>query len=137
MARILIVDDDEAVLRATTMVLEANRFEVVAVGSGAAAIAAVKSTAFDAAIVDLFMPGMDGLKTTEALHAIQPSLPVIAASGFMFGGTFGGTRPAMPNFGEMATQAGAVATLYKPFRPAGLLNAVRSAIASGHQDHIV
>ena len=78
---------------------------------------------------------MDGLKTTEAIHAIQPSLPVIAASGFMFGGTFGGTQPAMPNFDEMAKQAGAVATLYKPFRPAGLLNAVRSAIASA-QDRI-
>jgi DNA-binding response OmpR family regulator len=35
----------------------------------------------------------------------------------------------MPNFQPMASEAGAVATLYKPFRPAELLDAIRKALA--------
>jgi CheY-like chemotaxis protein len=130
MARILIVDDEEAVLRATRILLEAKGFDVVTVCNGESAVEAVKGQSFDVAIVDLFLPGMDGLKTTETIRAINPSLPVIAASGFMFNRAFGGTRPDMPQFDEMAKQAGAFATLYKPFRPADLLCALKAAMAA-------
>jgi len=84
MARILIVDDDEAVRKATMIVLEAGGFEVVAVESGPSGFDAIKVGAFDAVIVDLFMPGMDGLETTRAIHQHSPSLPIIAVSGFLF-----------------------------------------------------
>jgi CheY-like chemotaxis protein len=137
MPRILIVDDDQAVLRATTIMLEANGFDVITVADGPAAIEALKAWTFDAAVVDLFMPGMDGLKTTEALHAAVPSLPIIAASGFLYNSTFGSTGPAMPNFDPMAKQAGAVAAVYKPFRPADLLRALETAIAAPAKNQVV
>lgn len=124
MACILIIDDDEAVRNATKIVLEANGFEVVAVADGKSGISKIKDRRFDLIIVDLFMPGMDGLATTRAIHQLNPLVPIISASGFMFGGSC----PEMPNFQAMAAEAGAISTLYKPFRPKELLQAVRNAI---------
>jgi CheY-like chemotaxis protein len=124
MPRILIIDDDAAVRRATTIMLEARGFEIVAVESGQAGVDAVKAGAFDAVIVDLFMPGMDGLAATRAIHQDSPATPIIAVSGFMFQGRC----PAMPDFHPMATEAGAVASLYKPLRPNELVQAITDAI---------
>jgi CheY-like chemotaxis protein len=130
MARILIVDDDEAVRRATLIMLEARGFEVVAVDNGQAGVDAVKADSFDAVIVDLFMPGMDGLATTRAIHQHSLTTPIIAVSGFMFHGRC----PAMPDFHPMATEAGAVASLYKPLRPNELVQAITSAMrATAHR----
>jgi CheY-like chemotaxis protein len=124
MPRILIIDDDDAVRRATTIMLEARGFAIVAVESGQLGLDAVKAGAFDAVIVDLFMPGMDGLATTRAIHQESPSTPIIAVSGFMFQGRC----PAMPDFHPMATEAGAVASLYKPLRPNELVQAITDAM---------
>jgi CheY-like chemotaxis protein len=125
MTRILLIDDDDAVRKATTILLSAQGFDVVAAEGGHAGVAAIQATAFDLVIVDLFMPGMDGLQTIEAIRRVQPAIPVIAVSGFMFGGDV----PEMPNFASMMAEAGAVSTLYKPFRPAELMQAIQSAMA--------
>jgi CheY-like chemotaxis protein len=124
MACILIIDDDEAVRSATKIALDANGFDVVAVADGKSGVSAIKDRQFDAVIVDLFMPGMDGLETTKAIRKLSPLVPIIAVSDFMFGGKC----PEMPNFQEMAAEAGALSTLYKPFRPKELLQAVQKAI---------
>ena len=124
MARILVIDDDAAVRSATKIALEVSGFEVVAVADGKSGIDAIQEQKFDVVIVDLFMPGMDGLTTTTAIRKINPLMPIITASGFMFGGAC----PEMPNFQAMAEEAGATAALYKPFRPKELLQAVQKAI---------
>jgi CheY-like chemotaxis protein len=124
MARILVIDDDEAVRRATVIMLEARGFEVVAVENGQSGVDAIKARPFDAVIVDLFMPGMDGLATTRTIHEHSPATPIIAVSGFMFRERC----PTMPDFHPMATEAGAVATLYKPLRPNELVQAISSAM---------
>jgi CheY-like chemotaxis protein len=124
MARILIIDDDEAVRRTAKIVLGANGFDAVVVADGKSGIDAIEELHFDAVIVDLFMPGMDGLETTKAIRELSPQLPIIAASGFMFGGSC----PEMPHFQEIAREAGAISTLYKPFRAKDLLQAIQKAI---------
>ena len=126
MARILIIDDDEAVRRATVIMLEAGGFDVVAVENGPAGVEAVKAWPFDAVIVDIFMPGMDGFATTRAIHQLSPAMPIIAVSGFMFQGRC----PTMPDFHPMAIEAGAIATLYKPLQPNELVRALTEAIGS-------
>lgn len=125
MTRILLIDDDDAVREATEMLLKAKGFDVVAVHNGKAGVEAVKAGAFDVAIVDLFMPDMDGLETTKAMRQHAPTLAVIAVSGFMLGGD---RLLEMPNFDAMANEAGAVSTLYKPFRPDALLRAIETAL---------
>jgi two-component system, OmpR family, response regulator MtrA len=126
MMSILIVDDDEAVRSATTILLNANGFEVVAVADGNAGIATVKSRHFDVAIIDLFMQGMDGLETTKGIRQYNANIPIIAASGFMLKGE----TLEMPEFEAMAREAGATATIYKPFRPKVLLQAIQDALTT-------
>jgi CheY-like chemotaxis protein len=124
MARILVIDDEPLVCKTADAILAAHGFEVVTATDGRSGVEAVKSGAYDLVIVDLFMPGMDGLQTTAAIREHYPTVPVIAASGFMFGEFC----PKMPNFDAMAAEAGATMTLYKPFRQAELLRAVRTAM---------
>jgi CheY-like chemotaxis protein len=124
MTRILIIDDDQAVRTATKIALGASGFDVVAVADGKSGLAEVAKQHFDVVIVDLFMPGMDGLETTKAIRNLSPRVPIITASGFMFGGKC----PEMPLFQELAEEAGAISTLYKPFRPKELLQAVQKAL---------
>src|SRR5690349_1498674 len=101
MARILVIDDEPLVRKTVQVMLTAHGFEVVTAADGQSGLDAVKAGAFDLAIVDVFMPGMDGLQTTAAIRRHCPTLPVIAASGFMLGDA----RPNMPNFDAMATEA--------------------------------
>jgi CheY-like chemotaxis protein len=126
MARILIIDDDEGVRRAATILLEANGFDVDSAADGVSGLEIVKSYKFDLVIVDLFMAGMNGLETTKAIRKYSPDMPIIAASGFMFGGAC----PEMPDFEAMTAEAGAISTLYKPFRPKEFLLAIQNAIGA-------
>lgn|SRR5262245_20170423 len=128
--RVLVIDDDEIVAETTKTILEAERYEVVVAEHGKAGIETMRSERFDLAIVDLFMPGIDGLATTKALRLINPAMPVIAISGFMFPGEC----PQMPQFSSMAKEAGALATLYKPFRRHELRAVIRTVIGGGLAD---
>jgi CheY-like chemotaxis protein len=119
--RVLVIDDDRHVAETTKIMLEAEHYEVVVAEHGRAGLEVMRSGHFDLAIVDLFMPGMDGLATTKALRRIDPTMPVIAISGFMFRGEC----PDMPQFSAMAKEAGALATLYKPFRRHELMDVIR------------
>ena len=125
MRRVLVIDDDKLVREMARILLNAQGYDVVLADGGAAGIEAARANQFDVVIVDLFMPDIDGLKVMGAIRQSNPDMPMIAASGFMFDGTC----PPMPNFEIMAEEAGAVATLYKPFRPAALLQAVERALS--------
>ncbi len=124
MPSIMIIDDDKLVRETTMILLRAKGYAVDAAADGKSGIEAIRAGRFDLVIVDLFMPGMDGLKVIEAIRQSHPSIPVIAASGFMFVGEC----PQMPSFESIAKEAGANSTLYKPFRPADVLQAVEQAI---------
>src|SRR5882672_7090448 len=100
MARILVVDDDKAVRTAIQMVLEHQGFDVVVAEDGSSGIAAIQGEKFEVVIVDIFMPGMDGLETIRMFNRHAPSVPVIAISGFLFRDS---SHPA-PDFLAMATK---------------------------------
>ncbi|HLH97604.1 MAG TPA: response regulator [Xanthobacteraceae bacterium] len=129
MTRILLIDDDEAVRRATAIMLEARGFEVVTVDGGQRGIETIKAAPFDVVIVDLFMPDMDGLATTRAIRELSPHTPIIAVSGFMFHGRC----PSMPDFHPMAAEAGAIAALYKPLRANELVQAIEDAMRAAER----
>jgi CheY-like chemotaxis protein len=124
MPNILIIDDDKLVGEATQILLRARGYDVTVARDGKSGIAAIMAGQFDIAIVDLFMPDMDGLKVMQTIRQSNPTIAIIAASGFMFDGAC----PPMPGFDAMATDAGAVCTLYKPFRPHEVVRAVEQAI---------
>jgi DNA-binding response OmpR family regulator len=117
MARILVIDDDKAVGMAIRITLEREGFAVEVVNDGRAGIERVKSEDFDLLMVDIFMPGMDGLETIRLVREHRPNIPILVMSGMTFRC---GPGPA-PDFLTMATKLGAVRSLKKPFRPRELL----------------
>src|SRR5436853_1508872 len=124
MSRILVVDDDTSVRMAIQTLLEHESYEVVTADSGRGGIEAIKNATFDTVIVDIFMPGMDGLQAIQAFHQYAPTVPIIAMSGFLFRD---GANPA-PDFLNMATKLGAAYSLHKPFRPRELVKAVEACV---------
>jgi CheY-like chemotaxis protein len=132
--RILLIDDDAVVRSAVKSMLEHAGFEIVEVESGLSAIQAVQTDRFDLAIVDIFMPEMDGLETIKALKERAPALRILAMSGF---------RPRLqsadgPDFLAMAVKLGAAHSLQKPFGTRELVQAVEISLAAGSapdQDH--
>ena len=128
MARILVIDDDQPVRATIKLVLETQGFEVVAVESGRAGKKAIEATRFDAAIVDVFMPEMDGLETIRALRRRCPDLPIITVSGAISLFDYRDTMEPPPDYLAMAAELGAVASVAKPFQPRDLLRAVRESI---------
>jgi DNA-binding response OmpR family regulator len=124
MSRVLVVDDDKAVRTAIKTVLEHQGFDVTVAEDGRSGISAVQAGEYDVVIVDIFMPGMDGLETIRAFNKHSPSVPVIAISGFLFRDS---AQPA-PDFLSMATKLGAAYSLHKPFRPKELLRVVEACL---------
>ncbi len=82
--RLLLVDDQALVRAGFRMILEAQPdFEVVGeAGDGAAAIATAASTAPDVVLMDVRMPGMDGIAATAEIVAARPATRVLVLTTF-------------------------------------------------------
>lgn len=74
--RILVVDDDRMVAEVVTRYLEREGFEVTALGDGAAALDVAARDLPDLVVLDLMLPGMDGLEVCRRLRALAP-IPVV------------------------------------------------------------
>jgi len=114
--RVLIADDQALVRGALVALLRLeNDIEVVAeVGSGAEAVVAARTHNPDVALLDVQMPGMDGLTAAAELHAVAPTCRVIVCT------TFG-----RPGYLARAMAAGAAGFVVKDAPPEQLVDAVR------------
>lgn len=81
MPRILIVDDDRAFRVSTAALLRADGYEVDSVADGAAAADALREMRHDLVLLDLRMPGVDGLGVVEALRLWGERVPILMISG--------------------------------------------------------
>lgn len=127
MARILVVDDDSMIRMVVKSILERQGHSVVLAECGPDGAEAIEAYAFDIAIVDIFMPDMNGLATIKAFGKTAPGLPIIVMSGYAFRAANG---PA-PDFFRMAIELGATACLRKPFTPSQLQHAVQVCAPAG------
>jgi two-component system response regulator AtoC len=112
-AKILVVDDDPAIVALLTALLEKAGHQVAAGATGAAAIAAGTAEPVDVLLVDVRLPDMDGLAVLQAVQAAQPETAVIVMTAF------GTVEMAM-----QAIKAGAYDYVPKPFK----LDEVRLAV---------
>ena len=80
--KILIVDDDEDFLEALSHRLKRKKIHVVAVESGYKALAAVEKNGFDLILLDLRMPGMDGVETFRRIIEIRNDCFVIIMTAY-------------------------------------------------------
>src|SRR5215468_5163748 len=81
MARLLIVDDEPNILSTLRRALELEGYGVEVAGSGRIALEKHRPGGFDAVLLDVAMPEMDGLTALKALREREPELPVIMMSG--------------------------------------------------------
>jgi CheY-like chemotaxis protein len=124
LAHILIVDDDPAVQATIRIVLERAGHAVVVAGDGRKGLAIFEAEDFDLLVLDIFMPGMDGLETMKLIHQQQPLIPILVISGR----PIAADSSASPDFLKMATKLGAISSLQKPFGSADLLAAVAGCL---------
>jgi DNA-binding response OmpR family regulator len=118
---ILIADDDASNREVLTYYLRRQGFDVHAVADGESALAAVAARRFALVLLDVVMPGLDGLDALRRIRATHSAstLPVILFTGL-----------DAPEAFDTAGDLGANAWLAKPYQLAELLAAVRSQIAA-------
>ena len=121
--RILVVDDNRVNRIVGVKSLEALGAQAEAVESGAAAIEAVATTAYDLVLMDINMPQMDGLEATRrirALPGLTGRLPIIAM-----------TADIMSHHQRAYVAAGMDGVVPKPFSPAQLLGEIKRLAQGG------
>lgn len=75
--RILIAEDEVGIAKALKLVLEKNRFSVDMVHNGTDALDYLLSSGYDAAVLDIMMPGLDGLEVLKRARSAGVSVPVL------------------------------------------------------------
>ena len=115
--KILVVDDEEAIRKSLRMVLEYEGYDCVEARTGPEGIEALRRETPDAVLLDIKMPGMDGLEALQAARAKDPHTPILMISG----------HGDIPTAVE-AIHKGAYDFLEKPLESERVLTALRNAI---------
>jgi len=117
---IAVVDDDDSVQRSLGRLLRALHYGVQVFGFGEEFLASGSADVCDCAVVDVRMPGIDGLELQERLAASHPKLPVILITGHVD-----------PATNAQVAKTRAVALLHKPISQTDLVKAIHQALAGG------
>ena len=117
---ILLVDDDMSVRSVFSSVLREEGYRVTAVKDGYEAIKVLQQEDFDLALVDLRMPGLDGIEVLGRIKSRRPQTRVIIYTGH------GSAKDAVE-----ARRNGATDYLAKPFSPDELKLSVKEALEKG------
>jgi DNA-binding NtrC family response regulator len=103
MKRVLIVDDEPAICKLLSKQY-AGRYEIATVSNGSQALGAVLRSRPDVVVLDINLPGLDGVQLLRAFQEFAPAVPVIVTTGF--------DNQAMA---KAAMEGGAYAFVVKPF----------------------
>jgi DNA-binding NtrC family response regulator len=114
---VLVVDDEFSVRDSLSRWLRKDGFDATPAESAEAALALSRTTHFDAAVVDIRMPGMDGLDLQTALRALDPDLAVIVITAY-----------ASVDSAVRALKDGAFDYVTKPVDPGELTHLLRRAV---------
>lgn len=80
-AKILLVDDEDRFRTTMRKMLSGHGLDVTDINNGPAALEALTAHPYDVVVLDLRMPGMDGVQTLKAMKALHPDLEVIILTG--------------------------------------------------------
>jgi DNA-binding NtrC family response regulator len=115
---ILVIDDEEIMREILEALLTREGYEVRLAANAVEGLELVRSVPFDAAIVDMMMPGMDGISALEELKKIDDELPVLMITAF-----------ASVENAITAMKRGAYDYITKPFKNDEVLVVLRNALA--------
>ena len=115
---LLIVDDNVRLARTVAAYMQMEGFDAQAAHSAEEALYAVRLGTFDAALVDINMPGMDGIEVCRRIREMAPSMRVVILTG----------RDAEED-PHRAAQVGAKRLLIKPISLSALRDAILEVLA--------
>jgi len=116
--KLLVAEDDTAMREALQMQLTRAGFDVTAVDNGADAVIAATEQEFDLALLDLVMPGLNGIQAARMLRRIKPGLPLVALTAYA------------ADYGAQAAALG-LTCLSKPMPMEALVRELRAALPPG------
>jgi len=120
LSTILIIDDDDQLRVSFQKLLKEEGYSVDSAPSGEMGLNLIKSKSPDLVILDIRLPGMNGLETFKRINAVEPKLPVIIMTAF------GTTETAIE-----ATKMGAFDYILKPFDIPEMLDIIGQALEAG------
>jgi nitrogen regulation protein NR(I) len=120
MSTIWIVDDDDQLRKSFHKLLMEDGYRVESAASGEACMKMIQKQLPDLIILDVRLPGMNGLETFREIHKIDPKLPVIIMTAY------GTTETAIE-----ATKLGAFDYILKPFEIPDMLTLIEQAVEAG------
>lgn len=120
--KILLVEDDTTLARATVRILVAKGYQVVVAFDGLSAVALARKEQPDLVILDIGLPAGGGVSVLERLRSLPPTsmVPVIVVSGWI----------AFEQQMDLES-SGVEAILHKPVPPDVLVDAVQAALSDG------
>jgi DNA-binding response OmpR family regulator len=126
MARVLVIDDDELLVKLMVHALSRRGHQVAFALDGEAGARAFDETHFDAVVCDIVMPEKEGVETIQHVRRARPDLGIVAVSGGL------GSRAGFDVL-DFVEKLGADITIKKPFQMSALCDAVDQAIAARAQ----
>jgi DNA-binding NtrC family response regulator len=114
---VLVIDDEEVMREILESLLTADGHRVTTAASGEEGLALARSASFDAAVVDVMLPGIDGIETLQELKKIDEELPVVLVTAF-----------ASVETAIAAMKRGAFDYITKPFKNDEVLGVVGNAV---------
>ncbi len=121
--QILVIDDDKAMRDACYQILSRQGYQVELAASASQGLTRLEQASFDAILLDLVMPDMDGLEALKKIKALDPVVEIIIITGY------GTIQSAVESI-----KAGAFHFLSKPFVPDDLRNLVGRALEKRRLD---
>lgn len=115
-SRVLVVDDDPALAEMLTIVLRGEGFETAVVSDGTRALPAVRDTQPDVVLLDLMLPGMNGIDVCRAIRA-ESGVPIVML-----------TAKSDTVDVVLGLESGADDYVVKPFKPKELVARIRARV---------
>ena len=116
-AKIMVVDDDPAMLFTVTEILEDAGYDAYGVSDGYQAIELATKETFALVFMDIRLPGIDGVEAYRQIKSVSPGMPVIMMTGF-----------TVESLISQALEEGAYTVLYKPLDITILLVAIKEVL---------
>ncbi len=113
----LVIDDDRAILKVFSRIFEKNGYAVAVAETGKEAEEKIGKQNYDATLVDIRLPDMNGVDLLPIMQEISPKMVKIVMTG-----------QTNPDYANRATQNGADAFLSKPVEPNVLLNILQKKL---------
>jgi CheY-like chemotaxis protein len=123
MTSVLLAEDADLVRSALASLLAGAGYQVTEARNGHEAAAMLDRYEFDAAVMDIWMPGLDGVALLKRIRSSGNPVPVIIISG-------GGPKAPLELSASIAEAHGASTVIFKPFEDEELLDALQRVTAA-------